>query len=81
MYNIPKDVPIGPIVNGGNEGVLTNIPDRVFNDFYTQTKPFQVYDGFQPSVMPVAMAHCLNDDEYNVDDQFNFSRYYPTSGV
>lgn len=81
MYNIPKDVPIGPIVNGGNEGVLTNIPDKVFNDFYTQTKHFQVYDGFQPSVMPEGMAQYLNDDEYNVDDQFNFSRFYPTSGV
>lgn len=77
MYNIPKDVPIGPIVNGGNEGVLTTIPDKVFSDFYVQTKPFQANDGFAPSVMPDGMQSYLEDEEYNYNNQFNFDTSFP----
>ena len=72
MYNIPKDVPIGPIVNGGTEGAFATIPDRVFNDFYSQTRPFQVDDGFDPQVMPAGMQQYMENDDWSYEKNFNW---------
>lgn len=71
-YNLPADVPITNYVNNGSH---YDIPDAIFNGFYSpDTRTFNDYADNVPNmqVVPANQAYALEDETYSYQDHFNF---------